>query len=220
MKICPSCHMKVGGYAEVCPICQNGLEGEEEMEYYWPPAEKLKSRSVLYKVQLFVVLVGVVVSLGLDFMIGLNGVLHWSLIVALWGIGTEYTAYRLFKKGAIVPKVITLGLIVYTVFLLLTAAYGGFLQYTVEFIIPIIVLAALTANFVLALADKSENAMIYLVCSILAGLIPYVGLLISRRGQAPVLWSVCTMVSVVTVIGIAIFKGRKMLHEISKRTRI
>lgn len=220
MKMCPSCRLQVGGHADVCPICQNDLEGEETEELYWPMADSLKAKSILYKVQLFIVLVAVAVCLGLDFMIDLHGRLHWSLLVALWGIGSEYTAFRLFKKNMIVPKVITIGLVTYTIFLLISAWYMGIINYTVEIIIPIIVLAALTANFVLALVDKSENALVYLICSILAGLVPYLGMLIRRKGHAPVMWSVCIMVSIVTVIGIAVFKGGKMLSELRKRTNI
>lgn len=220
MKMCPSCRLKVGGNADVCPICQNDLEGEETTEVFWPMADSLKAKSLLYKIQLFVVLVGVAICLGLDWMMEIHGPLHWSLIVALWGIGTEYTAFRLFKKNCIIPKVITVGLITYTIFLLATAWYVGILNYTVEIIIPIIVLAGLAANFVLALVDKSENALVYLMCSICAGLIPYIGMLIKRRGHAPILWSVCTLVSVVTVIGIAVFKGGKLWSELKKRTNI
>lgn len=220
MKMCPSCHLKVGGQADVCPICQNDLDGEENQELYWPMAGNLKAKSILYKIQLFVVLVAVVVCLGLDFMIDLHGKLHWSLLVALWGLGSEYTVARLFMKNVIIPKVITIGLVTYTILLLITSWYVGIIDYTVEIIIPIIVLAALVANFVLALVDKSENALVYLICSILAGLVPYLGLLIKRRGHAPVLWSVCIMVSLVTVIGIAVFKGGKMLTELRKRTNI
>ena len=73
MKICPNCRIQVGGENDICPICQNGLEGDSETEYYWPPAKKLKKQSMFYKIQLLVVLVGVVVSLGLDFLMDLRG---------------------------------------------------------------------------------------------------------------------------------------------------
>lgn len=219
MNICPKCHIKVGVMDDICPICQNGLEGEESGIAHWPIAQDLKKKSILLKIQLLVVLVSVVICLGLDFLMDIYKVLHWSLIVALWGISAELVLYRIIKRSFIVPKVIGNTTITAVVLLLITAWYAGFWNLAVFYIIPCIVLAALIFNFILALIDKTENAMVYLLCSVLGGSIPVIGLII-RDGKAPVLWSICIMASVVSVIGIAVFKGGKMLQEIRKRTNI
>lgn len=219
MRGCPKCHIQVGGNFDICPICQNGLEGEEEGQNYWPPVTALKKRSMFYKIQLLVVLVMVVVALGLDFLMDLYGSLHWSLIAALWGISIEYLINRIIKRSFIVPQVISRIIISAVILVLITAWYASFWNIAVIYIVPIIVMVALVANFILSLADKNENAMVYLLCSVLGGCLPVIGMLIINR-KAPVLWSVCIMLSVVSVIGIAIFRGGKMLQEIRKRTSI
>lgn len=219
MKICPKCHIQVGGVSEVCPICQNGLEGESKQEYYWPPAKKLKTKSIFYKIQLLVVLTAVVITLGLDFLLDLRGTLHWSVIVALWGISAELVIYRSMKRWFIIPQLISRLIISAVILILITAKYANFWELAIAYIIPIIVLVALVTNFVLSMVDKKENAMVYLLCSVLGGILPCIGMLITR-GKAPLLWNISIMLSVISVIGIAIFKGGKMLQEIRKRTNI
>lgn len=219
MRICPKCHIQVGGANEVCPICQNGLEGEATQENYWPPSSSLKKKSLFYKIQLLVVLVAVVVSLGLDFLLDLRGNLHWGGIVAIWGIASELVVYRIMKRWFIIPQVIARIIINVVILTLITAWYAGFWELAVVYIIPIIVLVALVTNFVLAMIDKQENAMVYLLCSILGGILPFVGMVVIR-GKAPLLWNISIMLSVISVIGIAIFKSGKMLQEIRKRTNI
>ena len=218
MKICPKCHIQAGVISDICPVCQNGLEGEGEYSL-WPSSTNLKKKSLFYKIQLLVILVGVVICLGLDLLIDLHGKLHWSLIVALWGISFELVLRRIIKRSFIVSKVIGNTIITTVVLLLLTAWYAGFWNLAVYILVPSIVLAALTFNFVMALIDKSDNAMVYLLCSILGGSIPVIGLII-KDGKAPILWNICIMASVVSIIGIAVFKSGKMLQEIRKRTNI
>jgi len=219
MKICPKCNISVGGKHEICPICQNGLEGEVEGTYYWPPLSYLKKQSLFYKLQLLIVLILVVVSLGLDFLIELHGSLHWSVIVAIWGISLEIFIKKAFNGSLNVAKVVSRLIITGVILLLITAWYANFWYIAVTYIVPGIVIGALITNFVLALIDKKENAMVYLLVSVLGGCIPVIGMLIINR-RAPILWSICIMLSVVSVISIAVFKGGKMLQEIRKRTNI
>jgi len=217
MKICPKCHISVGGQMELCPICQNGLEGEKEANHYWPPEEKLKKQSVAYKIQLLAVFSAVVISMGLDFLLGLNGSLHWSIIVAIWGIIGEYTAKRLMKKNIVLPRIFSRVICGIIIMLLITAWYVGFWELAITILVPAIVIVALISNFVLALVDRKENSMFYLLGNVAGGVIPAVILLIIK-GEAPVLWSVCMMLSVVSVLYMAIFKGKKLGSEIQKRT--
>lgn len=219
MNICPKCNIRVGGVADVCPICQHGLDGENDNEYYWPPAGKLKKQSLFYKIQLLVVLVSIVICLGLDYLFDLYGSLHWSVIVAIWGIAFELILKRVLKRYFIIPQVFGRVILSLIIVLLITAAFAGFWELAIAYIVPITVIVALVTNFVLALVDKSGNAMVYLICSVLGGIIPFIGIMIVR-GKAPFFWSICVMTSVVFVIGIAIFKGSKLTQEIRKRTNI
>lgn len=219
MKICPKCNIKVGGITDICPICQNGLEGESNNEYYWPPEIKLKKASLFYKIQLLVVLVSVVICLGLDYLFELHGKLHWGMIVAIWGIAFELILRRLIKRFFILSQVIGRIIISIILLILITARFAGFWYIATAYIVPIIILVALVTFFVLALVDKGENAMVYLLCSILGGIVPFIGILLIER-KTPFFWSICVMTSMVVVIGIAIFRGRKMLLEIRKRTNI
>ena len=101
MYTCPYCKIRVGGASEKCPLCQSRLFGDGE-EPHFPTVENLKKRSFLYRLQLFIVLCVVIAGLGLDFLFHLEipafPGLHWSLILAMWLLGSEFLIDGFFQR--------------------------------------------------------------------------------------------------------------------------
>ena len=97
MRHCPACGIKVSGGFQYCPLCQNELLGEKS-EFCFPPPQKLRSISLLYKIQLFVSFTAVMISLALDFLFELNGGIHWSAIAAAGVITSQIVAWRLLRR--------------------------------------------------------------------------------------------------------------------------
>ena len=62
----------------------------------------------------------------------------------------------------------------------------------------------------------AENALVYLLGNILLVIVVYTSLRI-RHIEVGLVWTICLMVSLVSLIGIIIFKGRKVSDEIQKR---
>ena len=83
MQNCPHCHIEVGGNAQVCPLCQNPLTGTPEESDY-PEAKLLKRFSLFSKIALFLTLSAVVISLALDYLVGIHGQHHWSILVGVF----------------------------------------------------------------------------------------------------------------------------------------
>lgn len=220
MKKCVNCKIEVGGSVSVCPLCQSPLIGEDSPDN-WPAEDKLRKKAFAYKLQLFILLAIAAVSLVLDFMmdIDFSGLKHWSLILLAWIVVPEIVVRGFIKKSFVMAKVLSISILHITMLLVLTAWYYQFLHPTMYIVLPILLSVTLTANFVFALIDKNENAMVYLLANILGGIIPYAVLLLSHR-RRPLPWSICLMISVVTFIGIVIFKGRSVWLEVQKRMNI
>lgn len=220
MKKCVNCEVHVGGDLKACPLCQNPLIGDGS-SFNWPSAAKLKKQAFAYKLQLFIVLAFVAVGLGIDFLLEIDFSImkHWSLVLAMWVIIGEIVVHGFIKKSIVIAKIISLSALYISLLVIITAWYYGFLRPTLYIVLPIVLSATLIANFVFALIDKTENAMVYLLGNILGGVIPYLVLLFSHRSRT-LAWSICLMVSVVTFIGIVVFKGRKVWLEVQKRLSI
>ena len=221
MKYCPYCEIKIGGDTEKCPFCQSRLSGEAD-EPYFPRQTILKLTSLFYRIQLFVISTVIIVSLGLDFLFHVASLPnargiphHWSLIVCMWLLVFEFGLVRLYK-GKNSARILTLNVFVFVVMLIITAYFTGTLHVILELVVPIILMATMLTNFILAMIDKSGNVMVYLLSNLLVGILPYIVLSIMKRACPP-LWIVSLIASVVLFAGAIIFKGRSVISEIQKR---
>lgn len=219
MKKCLNCNIEVGGHVDTCPLCQNLLTDGVETPDNWPPLVKLKKQAFFYKLQLFLVLVAMVICLSLDFLMDINRGKHWSLIVSLTLFTAEVIVWRFIKKSVVVAKIISISILHIAMLLVLTGWYYNFLHPIAYVVIPIMISAALIANFVFSLIDNNDNALVYLLGNIVVGILSYVVLAFSHRSRT-LPWTICLMISVVTFIGIAVFKGGKVMIEIQKRMHV
>ena len=222
MKKCPYCKVEVGGNPEKCPLCQSKLMGEGDRAYF-PVQDTMKFRSFLYNLQLFIVWVVIIACLGLDFLVHLRlpGLpeLHWSLLVAMWLVAFEFLIMRQFKPGMGSARKVTMMVLIILAMLSVTAYFLGFLQITLDLIVPVVITGAVIANFVLAMVDKNGNAMAYLLSGLLCGVIPSIVLFIVKD-RMPVAWMVCMIVSLVLFAGVIIFKGRLVAGELQRRFNV
>lgn len=220
MKNCPYCKIEVGGDLKKCPFCQSTLQGEGERDYF-PKETTLQVQSFFYKLQQFIVFTIIILSLGLDFLchmtMGLS--FHWSLIVTMWLVVFEFGIMRLFKKGTASSRILTLMVIIVLVMVMITAYYLGFFEFTVNWIVPIALMATLVANFVLTMMDRNGNAMVYFLSNVLFGAVPYVVFYIRQR-ECPITWIISLLVSIILFVGAVIFKGRSVISEIEKRYNV
>lgn len=218
MKTCPHCNIEIVGKTKTCPLCQNDLRGECDISY-WPSPDKLKKKSVLYKVQMFIMLTMVVLSLGMDFLFEINDDKHWSLMVCVLVVMAQ-----LLLRTAMRKRIYVLGLIAHitfdiVMFMLIWGWYMGGLRVFLYVVIPIILWIPLIVDFIFSFIDKKGNAMAYLLMAVLCGVVPnFVFIAIDQKASAA--WSVIQMASVIALIAAIVFNGRKVLSEIQKRMAV
>ena len=234
MKYCPNCELSVGGTFEYCPLCQNELidkdtrnDGDienvrnmnadwKDANYYFPDCNKLKTQSFWYKLQLFIMCAATFICFAIDFLIFYDSEIHFSLIVLLWVVGFQLLLNKLIKRHSLPSYFIFYISIYIGVALLPTAYYLHFFDLCVDYIIPGICMLALVLNFIFCMLDTTGNAMVYMLCNILIGLLPSI-ILIAINGMAPLMWIICMMVNVVSIFALVIFVGPKVRNEIVKR---
>ncbi len=222
MMNCPYCKITVGGKHSKCPFCQSRLAGKPE-EAYFPKQMILKFQSFVYKLQLFIVWILVILALGIDYLfnmpLGPYDGFHWSLLVVMWLFAFEFGVMRLFKKGMDAARVLSIVVVLIMVMLGVTAYYFGFLQFYVSWIMPNMVMGTMIANFVFSMIDKSGNAMAYLLTNVLMGIVPYIVFYFLKK-NCPVEWIVCLIVSFILFVGAIIFRGREVVYEFQRRLSV
>ncbi|MCR5357627.1 MAG: hypothetical protein K6E63_09545 [Lachnospiraceae bacterium] len=215
MRKCLNCNIKIGGHADSCPLCQNSLTGDATADN-WPSPSRLRAQAFLYKLQLFLVLATIAVGISLDYLLGLNNGTHYSLVIALWLIVFEFDLSANIKRLLVISRTVSISTLHICLLLLLTGWYFGFMDIAAYMIIPILLGAALLTNLVFAMTDTTENALVYLLGNIFLVIVIY-AVLMAKRIDTGLVWTICLMVSFVSLIGIIIFKGRKVSNEIRKR---
>lgn len=218
MRVCPHCNIKVGGETEICPLCQNQLIGEPS-EDIWPKAVSYKGQSLLYSIQLFLALSGAAVSLCIDFLLEKHGNIHWSLQVLLWVVICELLLKRFSNNHHNKSGVLTISLVIISITMLVTARFAGYWNPVMRVVIPIFLMTGLVINFIMALIDTNGNALSYLLGSIATTVIAYVVFSLQHK-DISLAWTICLIVGLVTLIGVCVFMGRRVVLEVQKRTTI
>lgn len=215
MRKCQNCNIFVGGMTSSCPLCQSKLSGDS-CENNWPEGNSLKKPAFFYRLQAFLVLAAIAICLLLDFRMGINTGKHYSPFVLLWGFALEFLVYDSIKKHVVVSKIITYTAVLLSVSLGITGWYFGFFDPILWVVIPSLIGASIIVNFIFSLVDRSGNAMVYFLVNIVLGIVPYIVLSVIGYPQM-FIWTICLMLTIVTLLAILIFNGRKVLSELEKR---
>ncbi len=222
MRKCPYCKIEVGGDLVKCPICQSKLMGEPE-EAYFPKQTAQQRRSLYYKVQLFVVWVLLIAGFSADFLFHIAippyPTLHWSLLLAMWLVAFEFGIMRQVRPGTGSARKVTLMVFIILILGVITSYFLGFLNFTLDWIVPTVLIGNIITNFVFAMIDKKGNTMSYLLTNLLVGFIPYIFIYFFDTG-AHFVWIACMILSLILFIGAIIFKGRMVLNEIQRRFNV
>ena len=218
MRTCPHCNISVGGSSEYCPLCQNALIGEAS-EDIWPAQEVIKGQSLLFSIQLFIVLSAAAISLCVDFLLEKHGAVHWSLLVLVWTLVGEWLIKNFSHKYHNKSGILTLSLIILSILLMITGHFTGSWKPIIRLVVPIIYIITLVVNFIMSMMEKKSNALAYLLATVVISAGPY-ALFFMLDKNISTAWTICLMVSLVTFIGVCVFKGRIVIMEIQKRTSL
>lgn len=223
MKHCPHCGIDVGGCTDYCPLCQNALVGQGG-EPHWPAPRGINRRKLLlFQLICFVALGSVVVCAVLDFLMVEELHRHWSIPVLVY-VFTGLDLVRVLFRGRYNGPSLAFRVLVGASLLALYTDWffhlGGV---SIDVVIPALCGGSMLLNFLFAFVNTrfTANALVYLLLNITIGVLPYVLLLFNvstgRFDQRSIPWVVCLLISLITFLGLVIFKGRTLKEELHKR---
>lgn len=219
MKYCGNCKVSVAGERETCPLCQSVLTQNDKKggEEVFPSVPTIYHQyHFLFKILLFVSFAIVVVAVSVNLLFSEGG--WWSLF-AVGGVGCTWLSLALaIRKRKNIPK----GML-YQVVLISLICVGwdlavGWRGWSVDFIIPILCVAAMVTLSVLSviLKWKLENIIVYFCIAAMFGIIPIVFFLTGLlRVAFPSV--ICVACSVISLAAIIIFYGGSIWAELKRR---
>ena len=223
MKTCPHCHIRVGGDTGYCPLCQNRLTGEQGTPWFPPTAPRIHRASLFYKVVAFVVLTLTVIAGAVDFLLVDDPHLHFSLLMLVWGLASLAVLRVLLLCRYYWPRLVFNLLLLVSALIVFTDLFTGYTGYSLDLVVPILCSVTLVCNFIFAFPHSrfTANALVYLLMNIGIGLLPYILLFLRLDGGKldahSIPWVICLILSIITFLGLVIFRGRALKSEIEKR---
>lgn len=223
MNTCPHCHIQIGGDSKYCPLCQNRLPGTPEMPYWPATAPRIHRVSLLYKIIAFIALGIAVVCGAVDFLLTDGAHLHWSLLVLLWILAGLMVLHSVLRRRYNGPRQLFDLLLVVSAMIVFTDWFTGYTGYSLDLVVPILCSVSLVCNFIFSIWRNryTVNALVYMLMNIGIGVLPYI-LLLFRVGQGKIdghsiPWVVCLIISIITFLGLIIFRWRDLRSEVEKR---
>ena len=201
MKTCPHCHIQVGGSAQYCPLCQNPLVGTPEPDRYPKVVPPARQASLFYRIAAFVLLGAAVICGVVDYIMIEGRHMHWSLLVLTGAVGVLLLLRALLRQGRNAPKLLFQILIGTSLIVTFADYYAGWNGIAIDAIVPIL-------------------CSVTLVLNIVVGVVPYIGLTLRHSVRPPMAWVICLIISMITFLGLVIFKGRSLLAEFEKRLHL
>ena len=138
----------------------------------------------------------------------------------------KIVAFVVLRRRFNGPRQIFNLLLLVSALIVFTDWFTGYTGYSLDLVVPILCSVTLVCNFIFAFLHSrfTANALVYLLMNIGVGLLPYI-LLFFRidRGRIDghsIPWVNCLIISVVTFLGLVIFKGRDLRSEIAKRLHL
>ena len=156
--------------------------------------------------------------LAVDFLLQDGVHLHWSLAVLAAAVAALCLLRALLLGSRNAPKLLFQILVGASALVFFCDKFFGLGDVSVEWIVPVLCSVTLLLNFLFSFINRrfTENGLIYLLLNMAVGIAPY--LAFSLLGsRTPIAWGVCLVISIVTFIGLVIFRGRDLRGEFERR---
>ncbi len=222
--ICPLCGCAIRGYKARCPLDNEPLQFPadarcDQARDVFPAAEQKTNRTLLIKLFAFISIAAMVISFILDFTLELP--LNLPLMTLLGIVSTWTSVGAVVVRRRQFSKIVSWQVTILTLLVLAWDWMLGWQGWSLNYAIPIILLAAQATLYILARALHLESGdyLIYLLLCALLGLLPLLFLVFGWVSvQLPSV--ICVGVSLLMIAGAFIFQGDVIKHELAKRLHI
>jgi len=218
MRYCGTCNANIAEPFERCPLCQNELTGEDDI-FIFPVTSGIRKKSVGFKIVSYLSFVAFVISFCLDYIVGLHGGLHWSIIVAIWCAYVHITIAPIFIKLRPIGEVVWNLNFWGAIGSILTTWVVDRFDILFGIIIPILLIVVLGLEFIITLVEKYAGSMQYFLIAALVSLVLVVVRLICGY-ETVVLLNIALSTAVVLTILLLALGSEKVYGDIKKKLSI
>ena len=221
---CPNCGCAIRGYKARCPLDNEPLQASadarsDEARDVFPAIKQKTNRHLLTKLFAFISFAAIIISIIIDYFLELP--LNLPLMTLLGIISTWTSIGAVVTRQRQISKIVTWQVTILSILMLAWDWILGWQGWSLNYAIPIILLAAQATLYILARALHLESGdyMIYLLLCALLGLVPLIFLIFGWVTiQLPSV--ICVGVSLLMIAGALIFQGSVIKHELTKRLHI
>ncbi len=222
--VCPNCGCTIRGYKARCPLdnepLQLSVDARSDRARDVFPATELKTNTrLLTRLFAFISVAAMIISLMLYYTLELP--LNLPIMTLFGIISTWSSVGAVVLRRRHVSKIITWQVTILSLLMLAWDWMLGWQGWSLNYSIPIVLLAAQATLYILAEALHMESGD-YIVYLLLCGLLGLVPLLFLIFGWVSVKLPsvICVGVSFLMIVGTFIFQGGNIKHELSKRLHI
>ena len=151
---------------------------------------------------------------------------HWSLLAVLWVIVGLLVLRGILRRRYNGPRQLFNLLLIVSAMLVFTDWFHGYTGFSLDLAVPILCSISLVCNFIFSIVRSryTVNALVYMLMNIGIGILPYL-LLFFRVGGGTmnarnIPWVICLIISMITFLGLVIFRGRDLRCELEKRLHL
>lgn len=218
MRYCEKCRVEVTGNTLTCPLCQRRLTKPETVEYETFPniPTMLNKHLTFLKLSSFISIAAAIICVGINIIIPTT--VFWAWFVVIGIICAWVDGLFAFKKLYNVPKNILYQVIILSLLSLVWDKITGWHNWSVDYVIPFLCVAAIVTMTVLAwlLKLKLDDYTFYIFLYAVFGIIPILFLVFNIVTVTyPSLISIG--IGILSFAGLAIFKGDYILTELKNR---
>jgi len=221
MKFCEKCSVSVTGGFEKCPLCQNTLAGENKNEYETFPFVPLvrHKHGLFFRFMLLGSFTAVIISVAVNRMLPQSGL--WSLFVLAGVACVWFSVAVAVRKRRSILKNLAYQVTIISILAVLWDVLTGWRGWSVDFVIPIAFVSAMSTTAILArlLKMQTETYIIYSCLLILYGIIPVIFVL-TELSNIIIPSMICVALSLISFVSLLIFEGRNMSDELKRRLHL
>lgn len=219
MKYCPYCKIKIEGEHERCPLCHNQAVEVEGRRYEAFPklTTIVPHKGFLYRILQFLSIAAAVISLAINYAMPGERV-WWSLFV-LAAIGCGWLCLLVFIRKRHNPMKALIWQVVLGMVLAVAWDIGtGWRGWSVDFVIPALLLCAMATTLVLifALHIQMEDSVIYICMLIALGLVPVI-FIFTDVGHFLYLSLACVVASVLYLAALCTLQTSSFVAQLRRR---
>lgn len=225
MQYCTHCQVYVRGAKENCPLCGNILPkndqtGEQgEQEDIFPIIPPVYKSNLAIRIMIFISFAAVVGSFAIRMIFPTN--INWPVFVVFGIISMWLSLVFIVRKRHNMPKTIMWQVFIVSVLSVFWDWQTGWRGWSLDYLIPIIYVAAEIVMYVTAKITKlsARDYITYALIGGLFGIIPILFIIFDWvRNPYPSI--VCVSISIIFLSAIFIFQGDNIKMELNKRMHI